>query len=358
MLRPSGVSSGSEESCAASASSRGVTPGAGRNADACDGPGLVEQEDVDVARRLHRAARHRDDVLRDQAADPRHADRREQRADGRGDQADEQRDQHGDRHRLAGFHRRDAVDRERQERDRGVQEDQRQAGEQDRERDLVRRLLPPGRLDHPDHAVEERLARVGGDLHDEPVGEQARPAGDRAEVAARLADHRCGLAGDRALVDRADAFDDLAVRRDEVAGLDQHDVAAAQHRARNLRPVLAPARLRQLLRHHLPARATQARRLRLRAALSDRLGEVGEQHGEPEPDRHVQDESRRRLALAEERLQEQHRGEDRADVHHEHHGVARLRTRRELAERIRERFAQRRAAEEVLRERLGRHGRS
>ena len=43
------------------------------------------------------------------------------------------------------------------------QEDDRQAGQQDRERDLVRRLLALGALDQGDHAVEEGLARVGGD---------------------------------------------------------------------------------------------------------------------------------------------------------------------------------------------------
>ncbi len=41
----------------------------------------------------------------------------------------------------------------------------RQAGEQDVERDLVGRLLPLGALDQRDHAVEEGLARAGGDAH-------------------------------------------------------------------------------------------------------------------------------------------------------------------------------------------------
>src|SRR5215470_1291530 len=40
-----------------------------------DRPGLVEQQDVDVSRRFDRSPRHRDDVLRDQAADPGDADR-------------------------------------------------------------------------------------------------------------------------------------------------------------------------------------------------------------------------------------------------------------------------------------------
>ena len=58
--------------------------------------------------------------------------------------------------------------------------------EQDRERDLVRRLLPRRAFDQRDHAVEEGLAGVRGDADDEPVGEHLRAAGDRRAVAARL----------------------------------------------------------------------------------------------------------------------------------------------------------------------------
>ena len=76
------------------------------------------------------------------------------------------------------------------------------------------RLLPLGALDHRDHPVEERLAGVGRDADDEPVGQHARAAGDGAAVAAALADDRRALAGDGALVDRRDALDDLAVARD------------------------------------------------------------------------------------------------------------------------------------------------
>ena len=63
-------------------------------------------------------------------------------------------DQHEERLRRA------RVDRERLQRDDGDQEHDRQAGEQDVERDLVRRLLPLGALDQRDHAIQEGLARV------------------------------------------------------------------------------------------------------------------------------------------------------------------------------------------------------
>ena len=104
---------------------------------------------------------------------------------------DEQRDQRGDR----GVGVRELGERP-QGHDDG-EEDDREAGEQDVERDLVRRLAPLGALDERDHAVEEALARLLRDLDHDPVGEHARAAGDRAAVAAGLADHRGGLARDR-----------------------------------------------------------------------------------------------------------------------------------------------------------------
>ena len=97
--------------------------------------------------------------------------------------------------------------RERLQRDGREQEDDREPGEQDVEGDLVRCLLPRRALDEGDHAVDERLARSGGDPHHDLVGEHAGAAGDRRAVAARLADHRRRLAGDRRLVDAGDALD-------------------------------------------------------------------------------------------------------------------------------------------------------
>ena len=175
-----------------------------------------------VAGRLDRAAGHRQHVALHQPVHAGDADRRQQPADGRRDQADEQRDQHEDRLRRA------RVDRERLQRDDGQQEDDRQPGQQDVERDLVRRLLPLGAFDQRDHAVDEGVARIRGDADLDPVRQHARAAGDRRAIAARLADDRRRLAGDRRLVDRGDALDDLAVGRDELARLDHHDVVFAQ----------------------------------------------------------------------------------------------------------------------------------
>ena len=111
------------------------------------------------------------------------------------------------------------------------EEDDREHREQDRERDLVRGLLAVGPLDERDHPVEEGVAPLGGDPDDDPVREHLGAAGDRRAVAAGLADHRGRLAGDRRLVDRGDALDDLAVGGDEVAGLADDEVALGQREA-------------------------------------------------------------------------------------------------------------------------------
>ncbi len=170
-----------------------------------DRPRLVEQQRMDVARGFDRSTRHRQHVVLHQTVHAGDTDRRQQAADGRRDEAHEQRHQH--EHRL----RRSRVDRKRLQRHHGDQEDDREPRQQDVERDLVRRLLPLGALDERDHAVEERLARIDRHLHANPVGQHLRAAGHRRAVSARLADHWGGLAGDGALVDRCDAFDDVAV---------------------------------------------------------------------------------------------------------------------------------------------------
>ncbi len=91
-------------------------------------------------------------VEADQAVHAGDADGREQAADGGRDQRDQQRHQHRDGENRAG------IDGEARERDHRDQEDQRQARQQDRQRDLVRRLLPLGAFDQRDHAVDEGFA--------------------------------------------------------------------------------------------------------------------------------------------------------------------------------------------------------
>ena len=79
-------------------------------------------------------------------------------------------------------------------------------------------------------------------------------------------------------------------RRDDVAGLDEHNVADLQAGAGHeleLGPVLAV----QQLGLGLGARLAQRVGLRLAAAFGDGFGEIGEQHGEPQPDDDLQREA-------------------------------------------------------------------
>ena len=177
-----------------------------------DGAGLVEQQGVDVAGGLDGPAAHGQHVALHEAVHAGDADGRQQRADGGRDEAHQQGDEHDDR--LLG----PRVDGEGLQRHHRQQEDDREPGQQDVEGDLVRRLLPVGPLDEGDHPVEERLARLRGDAHDDLVGQHPGAAGDGRAVAAGLADDRRRLAGDGRLVDRGDALDDVAVAGDDLAG--------------------------------------------------------------------------------------------------------------------------------------------
>ena len=181
---------------------------------------------------------------------------------------------------------------ERPQRHDDRQEHERQPREQDVERDLVRGLAAVGALDELDHAVEEAAPRLLGDLDHDPVREHPRAAGDRAAVAAGLADHGRGLAGDRRLVDRRDALDHGAVARDQLARLDHDDVAAAQL-GRPLGGAVTQARL------GLGAHRAQRVGLRAPAALGERLGQIREHDRQPEPDRDGEREPGRLVPAAE-----------------------------------------------------------
>ena len=61
--------------------------------------------------------------------------------------------------------------------------------------------------------------------------------------------------------------------------------------------------------------------LRLAAAFRHRLGKVGKQHREPQPQCDLQIESEARLP-AHSFQNEQHRGHHAAHFHHEHHRIA------------------------------------
>ena len=109
-------------------------------------------------------------------------------------------------------------------------------------------------------------------------------AGDGRAVAAGLANDGRGFAGDRQFVDRGDPFDDVAVARDDLAGFDQHDIA--QPKIERIHPFDDAAEVFGIdvaLGAGVAARAAQGVGLRLAAPLGDGLGEIREQHREPEP---------------------------------------------------------------------------
>ena len=113
---------------------------------------------------------------------------------------------------------------------------------------------------------------------------ERRAAGDRAaDVGAGFLEDGCGLAGDRRLVDEADALDDVAVTGDRLALLDDDDVALAQlGRADLLERARRRARRCAVVSERvLPERG----RLGAAARLGDGLGVRREQDGEPQPDR-------------------------------------------------------------------------
>ena len=222
--RPSGVSSASEASCAASASSCSVTPRTGRNAVACRLPSVMvpvlsssrvstspaaSTARPDIASTLKRTSRSMPAMPIADSSAPMVV----------GISVTNSATRIDDRNLAAGIGR---IARDRHGRE---HEDDGQARQQDVERDLVRRLLPLGAFDQPDHAVDEGRALRRGDADADPVGQHLGAAGDRRTVAAGFADHGRGFAGDRGLVDGGDALDHFAVGRDVVAGFDQHDVA-------------------------------------------------------------------------------------------------------------------------------------
>ena len=141
-----------------------------------------------------------------------------------------------------------------------------------------------------DHAVEKRLAGIGGDLNLDLIGQNPRAAGDGAAVAARFADDRRAFAGDGRFVHGGDAFDHFAIAGDQCR-------RARRPRRRRARSCVA-ATVFVLLAvasgawpcvSVLVLRSVSA--CALPRAFRHGFGEVGEQHGEPQPERDLEGEA-------------------------------------------------------------------
>ncbi|MCY1399008.1 hypothetical protein D9M71_140560 [compost metagenome] len=237
-----------------------------------DGAGLVQHQYVHIPRRFHRPPGLGDHIQAHQAVHAGDADGRQQAADGGGDQRHQQRHQEHQRQRAIGEMR------EGLQRHHHQQKDQGQADQQDIQGDFVGSLLPFGTFDQGDHAVQGRLAGVGADLHQQPVGHQPGVAGDGRTIATGLTNHRRGLTGNRRLVDRRDALDHLAVAGDHFTGDHAHNIPLAQAAGSHLfiaTQGVAPLRSEPL------AAGLEAVGTGLAATFGQGFGKVGEQHGEP-----------------------------------------------------------------------------
>ena len=217
MLRPSAVSSASEASCAASASSCSVTPRRGMNRVAWRLPSVI----VPVLSSSSTSTSPAASTARPDMAMTLAWLRRFMPAMPMADSSApmvvgaRQTNSATSTVRLIGLPLARRLRRcrsKRQQRGHDQQEDQRQGRQQDRQGDLVGRLLPLRPFDHRDHPIEKALARQRRDPDDQPVGDDPRAAGDGAAVAAAFADDRGAFAGDGAFVDRGDAFDRLRRR--------------------------------------------------------------------------------------------------------------------------------------------------
>ncbi len=175
------------------------------------------------------------------------------------------------------------------------------------------------------------MSLCGGHAHLDAVCEDPRARGHRRTVAARLTDDGCAFTGDRGLVDARHARNHLAVGGDQVACLDQHDLIDEQLAGGDPRPGFTDAQ--HALCVQVGLGRAQRCGLRLAAPFGQRLGEIAEQDGEPQPE----DQLRLEGDIAgsgRNPLDQQHRRQGRDEGRHEHHGIADKFRRGELDHRI------------------------
>ena len=192
-------------------------------------------------------------------------------------------------------------------------------------------FLPLGAFDEPDHAVEEGRAGRSGDAHAYPVGQHLRAAGNGRAVAAGFADDGRRFAGDGGFVDRSHALDHLAVGRNDVAGFDEYDVVDFEFGRGDEAVALCIAVAAYQLGFRLGPLPPQRLGLSLAAAFGDRLGEIGEQHCEPQPEDDLKFKADI-FAADREVADQDHCGERGDDFEHKHHRILHQRPRIELDE--------------------------
>src|SRR5262249_36623681 len=279
-----------------------------------DGSRLVEQQRVDVAGGFHRTAGHGEHAEPHQPIHAGNADRRKQRADRGRDQGDEKRDQydHGDCTSGIGD-----VARYRRRRE---HENDGQADQEDIERDFVRRLLALGAFDQLDHAVQKRRPGRRRDADDNAVGDDRGAAGDRRAVAAGLANDRRRFTGYRRFVDRGDTLDHVAITGNDVAGLAHDQVTGPQFVRRDDLELFVARNGLNAFCTCLGAGFAQRFGLRFASPFCHGFREIGEQHGEPQPDDNLEFEAD--VAPTSEKVAQQNDCRQRCDdLEHEHQRI-------------------------------------
>ena len=131
-------------------------------------------------------------------------------------------------------------------------------------------------------------------------------------------------------------MDHVAVAGNDVAGLAHHQVAGLQVFGRDAFIDLVIVRHQDALGARLGAGLAQRVGLRLAAAFRHRFGEVGEQHGEPQPENDLEGESDARVMLHQ-IAHQQDGGQRRDDLEHEDHRILDQGRRVELDEGLADR---------------------
>ena len=143
-------------------------------------------------------------------------------------------------------------------------------------------------------------------------------------VAATLANHWGRLSGDGRLVNLGDALDDLAVRRDGIARLDEHDLARTQRMTGNC--LVHPfqgwiVRQDERFRLDFATERAQAARASPPARFSHGLSETCHKDREPEPGGGLTRKGRLKGVSYQETANEENGGQDGSRLDHEHDRV-------------------------------------
>ena len=281
-----------------------------------DGAGLVQDHGIHVTAHFHGLAGQGNDIEAGHTVHAGDTDGGKQTADGGGDQADGQGHQGGDGQGHA------AVAGHGIQADHHDEEDDGQADQQGVQGDLVGRFLSGRAFHQGDHLVQERLAGVGGDADLEPVADHSGATGHRAEITAAFLEDGRGFTGDGGFVHRSHAFHHFAVVGDQFAGIDQHQIALFQFAGVDdfFGTIFA-----QQAGLHVALGLLQALGLGLAATFGHGFGEVGEQQGHQQDDRHddvVRPQVFAAFAAKEIGGETQQQGHEEAHFHHEHDRVA------------------------------------